>query len=186
MRYKYYFKNSVDVLVNNVLTKKKYSLFVEELKKINLKYGYQIYIAGDYVSYITSMVDEYDNYIDFFVMAEKIIDLDELTEFFKEFHELAKKYMFAYELMYFMNANSDDINTNPNAYYILNIEKTGVIKLYIKKESDSNTLESNGISGVLIPNSELFESVFSTSSFYKKHIDKIQSMRIFQKPLKIS
>ena len=186
MKYTYFFKDKTEVLINNGLTRNEYPLFIKDLTTINAKYGYEIYMAGGYVSYITRMSNTYND-LDFFIMAEKIIDLNDLTIFFKEFHELAKKYGFVYDLMYFMDANSEDLNMNPSTYNILNVEQTRTIKLYSKKileGADSNTL--NKLIGKPIPDSELFEGKFLAELSYKKYVDKMQKNGIFQKPLKIS
>lgn len=186
MRYTYFFKHGSEVLINNGLTRNEYPLFIKDLTDINARYGYEIYIAGGYVSYLTRMSNSYND-LDFFIMAEKIVDLNELTDFFKEFHELAKKYEFVYDLMYFMDANSEDLNMNPNTYHILNVEETRTIKLYSKKVLegvDPSILTK--VSGVPIPETELFEGKFSANLAYKKYIDKMQKKSVFQKPLKIT
>lgn len=186
MRYTYFFKDKSEVLINNGLSRNEYPLFIKDLTDINAKYWYEIYIAGGYLSYLTRMSNTY-NYLDFFIMAEKIIDLNELTNFFKEFHELAKKYEFVYDLMYFMDANGEDLNMNPNTYHILNVEETRIIKLYSKKILEGvNPASLSKVSGIPIPETELFWGKFSTNLADKKYIDKMQKNGVFQKPLKIS
>jgi hypothetical protein len=183
MRYTYHFKDSVDVIVNNGLSRHEYPKFLDELKTINSTTNYQIYLGGSYLSYLTRKSNTYND-IDFFIMAEKIIDLDELTQFFKDFHQLAKKYSFVYDLIYYVDANSDDLNTNPYSYHNLTIEETRIFKLYGKKVRENST--AIGKSLTLVNNTELFEGVTKMVGESKKRIDKKQTNRIFQKPLKIT
>lgn len=186
MRYTYYFKDTSDVIISDPLTKNEYDEFIVDFKKLNDNYNFDIYLSGGYLSYITKESSTYND-IDFFIMAEKIIDLDELTEFFKLFHELAKKYKFAYDLIYFMDATADDLNMDSNNQHILNIESTRTIKLYYSKlKEGSQLLPPEQISGALIPDTDLFQGVFSDKSPTRRFINKNQIKSVFQKPIKIS
>jgi hypothetical protein len=183
MRYVYYFKDFIDVIPDNGLSRQQYPKFIEDLKVINSHYNYDIYLAGSYLSYLTRMSDNYND-IDFFIMAEKIIDLDELTEFFRKFHKLVKKYGFIYDLIYYVDADSSDLNMDPYVYHILTTQETRIFKLYNKKLPEH--LNNTGKQLVLVENTELFEGVFKTKNETKKRINKKQNNQIFQKPLKIS
>lgn len=183
MRYIYHFKDSVDIIPNNGLSRYQYPKFIEELRVINLDYNYTIYLAGSYLSYLTKMSDSYND-IDFFIMAEKIIDLDELTEFFKKFHELAKKYGFIYDLIYYVDADSNDINMDPYVYHILTVDETRIFKLYSKKLPEHSNYKGKPL--VLVEDTELFEGISKMRADTIKTINKKQNSRIFQKPLKIS
>jgi hypothetical protein len=183
MRYVYHFKDSVDVIVNSGLSRQQYHNFIEELKIINSTYSYQIYLAGSYLSYLTRMSNTYND-IDFFIMAEKIIDLDELTEFCKKFHQLAKKYGFIYDLIYYVDADSEDLNMDPYIYQILTVEETRIFKLYSKKVPERSVFTGKTL--ILVDETELFEGVYKMKTETRKTIDKKQKNQIFQKPLKIS
>jgi hypothetical protein len=186
MRYTYYFKDTNDVIISDPLTKNEYDNFMVDFKKLNDNYNFEIYLVGSYLSYLTKESTKYND-IDFFIMAEKIIDLDELTEFFKLFHELAKKYKFAYDLIYFMDATADDLNMNPKTPYIFNIESSRTIKLYhTKLEENSQLLPPKEISDSLIPDTVLFQSVFSGKTQSERFRNKNQTKSVFQKPIKIS
>ncbi len=183
MRYIYHFKDTTDIIVNNGLSRQQYPSFIEELKIINSQYNYQIYLAGSYLSYLTRMSNNYND-IDFFIMAEKIIDLDELTDFFKKFHELVKKYGFIYDLIYYVDADSEDLNMDPHTYHILTVEETRIFKLYSKKVPENSNYLAKPL--IPVPETELFEGVSRMKGETIKHIMKKQNNRIFQKPLKIS
>lgn len=184
MRYKYHFKNSTDILINRGLSRAEHSNFINELKTINTKYDYQMYLAGGYLQYLTFNNEIYND-LNFFILSEKIIDLYELTNFFKEFHGLAKKYQFVYDLMYLINITEDDLNTNPNTYRIFNTDVVKNIKLYYKRSvlGETSSLEKNNF--VPIVNTELFEHTDKIDLSVEKYRNKIQKNGFFQKPLKI-
>lgn len=183
MRCTYIFKNGEDTLVNNGLTRNNYNLFLKDLKEINNTYNYEIYLVGGYLEYLTMMSDQYND-IDFIIMGEKIIDLYELTDFFKKFHQLAKKYGFVYDLTYMVDANSSDLNTNPKNYALFNLSEVRVIRLYSKK---SNSYYNDHLTRFeQIPETELFEGILSSKIVSNQFIDKMRKNGVFQKPLKIS
>lgn len=186
MRYTYYFRDTTDVLVSDPLTRSEYDQFIVEFKELNKNYNFEVFLSGGYLSYLTKESNTYTD-IDFFVMAEKIMDLYELTDFFKGFHELAKKYKFAYDLLYFMDATAEDLNMDPTNQHILNIEQTRTLKLYKKKVDELNvSTTTDSISGKPVPDTELFEGLFSDKTPTRKFIRKTQTRRFFQKPIKIS
>jgi hypothetical protein len=185
MRYTYYFKDRSDVVINDPLRKNEYDQFIIEFKQLNSNYNFEVYLSGGYLAYITKSASTYND-IDFFVMAEKIVDLDDLTEFFKLFHELAKKYKFAYDLIYFMDATADDLNMNPNVYHILNIESTRTLKLYHKKVHNNYSNTQLTVSGSLVPNTELYQGTFNNKVPTTSFINKVGTKSVFQKPIKIS
>jgi hypothetical protein len=179
--YKYYFKDSVDTIKNEVLTKDNFNKFVVELKMLNINYNYSIFLMGGYLAYLTEQLDNYSD-IDFFITNKHAIDLDELTSFLRAFHLLAKKYNFAYDLLYFIDASESDINLNPNQQHVLNIDSR-VLKLYKKKSlGDSNNTGNHN----LIGDTELFEGLFTSKSITNRFLKKSQTIRYFHKPLKIS
>jgi hypothetical protein len=186
MRYTYYFKDTTDVIISDPLTRNEYDQFITEFKELNSKYNFEVYLTGGYISFLVGETKTYGD-IDFLVMAEKIMDLDELTEFFKGFHQLAKKYKFAYDLLYFMDATAEDLNMDPTNQHILAIEQTRTLKLYHKKVDENNISVGNDqISGIPVTDTELFEGMFSDRTPTRKFIKKTQTRRFFQKPIKIS
>ena len=185
MRYTYYFKDTTDTIIGDPLTKSEYDSFIIEFKKLNSDYNFEVYLSGGYLMYLTKESQTYND-IDFFIMAEKIIDLDELTEFFKGFHGLAKKYKFAYDLLYFVDATAEDLNMDPKNQHVLNIEETKTIKLYKTKTTEGYHVINQTIAGNPIPDTELFEGKFSDKNPTNRFIRKSQSRQFFQKPIKIS
>jgi hypothetical protein len=185
MRYTYYFKDTTDTIISDPLTKSEYDSFIIEFKKLNSNYDFEVYLGGGYLKYLTKESETYTD-IDFFIMAEKIIDLDDLTAFFKEFHGLAKKYKFAYDLLYLVDATAEDLNMDLKSQTLLNIQGSKTIKLYRTKAGEKYHVANSRLISNPIPDTELFENEISNKNLTSKFISKSQTHQFFQKPIKIS
>jgi hypothetical protein len=176
MRFTYKFTNSVDYIDSERLNIKSFNLLIDDIKKINQEYGYDIYIYGSYLEYLVNRTTYSDiNFIA--LLNEKMIDIDQLTQFMKDFHLLMKQYKVGYDLKFSLDLNSDMINTNPKNNILFNGE-IGVITLYQPNNNDK--IIKN------IENSELFTSTWSSKNIDEKMINKQRFKSKFIIPLKIS
>ena len=179
MRYKYYFKNSVDYIDKEILKRGSYSIFINEIKELNKDYHYSIYLFGSYIGYLIEQ-NEYND-IDFIVLSEKILEINELTNFFTKFHEICKKHNVTYNLMYSTDKKKEDFDDNLYSYELFKTGGSRVMALYQRIESD------NYASGSFKPldGSDLFEGVISGPIGTGKVIKKMQMGMKFYRPIKI-
>lgn len=183
MKYTYYLDNGVtDSFITTKLTRNNYKLFVKDIKNLNSPYNFSVYLGGSYLGYLSGINDEYKD-VDFFIMGENLIDLNDLTSFMSTFHVLAKSYKIPYDLTYYMDINSDDLNHDNKALIPINQIKSKTIRLYSKKISFDVNSTTNYVK---IPNTALFQGEQSIEFLSRKHIDKIQNKSIFQKLVKIT
>jgi predicted nucleotidyltransferase len=177
MKYKYYFKNLVDYIDNEILTRDSYNNFITEIKELNEGYNYSIYMFGSYLGFLIEK-REYND-IDFIIMSEKILEINDLTQFFISFHEICKKYNVLYNLMYSTDKKSEDFGDN---LYSGSLFKTGtsrVIRLYERIEGG----ELTSTSFIPLIGSDLFEGLMEPVN--TKTIKKMQMGVKFYYPIKI-
>ena len=179
MRNYYYFKDSVDYIDKDILRKESYQNFINELTELNQKYKYSIYLFGSYIDYLIER-KEYND-IDFIILSQKLMEIDELTEFFKKFHQLCKKYNIVYNMMYSTDKNKEDFNDiDQYSCYVFKTGESRVIRLYQKIENK----EYKSMPFLPLPNSDLFEGILN-SGVSQKAIDKMQKGVKFNYPIKI-
>ena len=178
MRYKYYLKNSVDYIDNELLRRSSYNLFINEIKELNKSYNYSIYLFGSYISYLIEQ-KEYND-IDFIILSKKILEIDELTIFFTEFHKICKKYNVAYNLMYSTDKNVEDFDSNIYSYRLFKTGDSRIITLYERIE------KQNYKSGLFKPmaSTDLFEGIIGPMR-NNKQIEGMQMGKKFHYPIKI-
>jgi hypothetical protein len=182
MKYKYYLKNSVDTIDGEVLLKRNFDNFLVELKKLNTPYGYDIYLVGSYIDYLIKQEPYGD--IDFIILAKKLIEIDTLTEFFKEFHSLSKKYSMIYDIMYSMDITEDMVNTSNNISSILSSGSSKMIRFYEYKTLVNDSKPA--IKFKPLPDTELFEGVMDLNKIKSKFIQKRRTTPFFNTPIKIT
>ena len=176
MRFTYNFIDNIDYINSEKLTIQSFKSLNDEIKKLNEKYGYDIYIYGSYLSYLINKTQYNDiNFIA--LLNEKMINLDELTDFMKSFHQLAKKYKIGYDLKFSLDLSSDMINTNKRKNTLFN-GKISIISLYEYKNNEEKLKN--------IQNSELFTSVWSSERLSDKIIGAMRKNVNFNIPVKIS
>lgn len=183
MRHIYHFKDRIDVIENEILTKKKFGDFLIDFRDMNSEYVFDVYLGGSYLDYLREQKETYND-IDFFIMAEKIIDLNDLGDFLVGFHSLAKKHKFAYDLFYLMDASGDDINNDQKSQYILNLEGSRIIKLYHSRTTEKTPNKGNK-KFKPIEGFDLYEGKITYNNVGSKFINKSQINRFFNKPIKI-
>jgi hypothetical protein len=183
MKYVYYFKNGTDVIYNDGLKREAFNEFLHELRELNDDFNFNIYLMGSYLSYLFMESDVYED-IDFCITAEKIMDVDELYDFFERFHLIAKKYKFIYDMYYLMDAFEDDLNFSANNQHILSLDATRILKLYSHRAPYN--IKSKVDNKSVFPDSELFEGLLSINNPTDKFIKNNQRKRIFQKPIKLT
>lgn len=180
MIYKYYFKNSIDCIEREVLRRESYNNFINEVKELNQQYNYSIYIFGSFLGYLIEKTEYND--IDFIIMSQKILEVNELTQFFISFHELCKKYNIGYNLMYTTDKNSDDFNDNIYSGTIFKTGSSRVIRLYESIETNNGLMSSKFVPLI---GSDLFEGVIQSGVVNGKTIKKMQMGIKFFYPIKI-
>lgn len=177
MRYTYYLKNSVDLIDNEILTRESYGRFVSEVKELNKQYGYSIYLFGSYIGFLIEK-HEYSD-IDFIILSEKILEINDLTEFFVKFHEICKKYNIGYNLMYSMDKKSDDFDSNLYSGSLFKTGSSRIIRLYERIEMPG--YQSTRFTPLI--GSDLFEGMMEPVN--SKTIKKMQMGVKFHYPIKI-
>jgi hypothetical protein len=182
MRYKYYLKNSVDIIDGEILLKRKFDAFLIELKKLNTPYGYEIYLVGSYIDYLIKQEPYGD--IDFIILAKKLIEIDTLTEFFKEFHLLCKKYNIIYDMMYSTDITEDMVNTSNKVSSILSSGSSKMIR-FCEYKSLANDSKPT-IKFKPLPDTELFEGIIDFNKIRTKFIEKRRTTPFFNTPIKIT
>jgi hypothetical protein len=176
MRFTYNFIDNIDYINSEKLNIQSFKSLNDEIKKLNEKYGYDIYIYGSYLSYLINKTQYNDiNFIA--LLNEKMINLDDLTEFMKSFHQLAKKYKIGYDLKFSLDLSSDMINTNKRKNTLFNGE-ISIISLYEYKNNEEKLKN--------IQNSELFTGVWSSERLSDKIIRAMRKNVNFNIPVKIS
>jgi hypothetical protein len=177
MGHKYYLKNSIDYINNEPLMRGSYNSFVNEIKELNKSYNYSIYLFGSYISYLIERKKYND--INFIILSEKILEIDELTIFFTEFHKICKKYNVVYNLMYSTDKKAEDFDTNIYTYRLFNTDSR-VIRLYERIEGH------NYWSSTFKPmvGTDLFEGILGPITG-NKPIEQMQMGVKFHYPIKI-
>lgn len=178
MRYKYYLKNSVDYIDNELLRRSSYNIFINEIKELNKNYNYSIYIFGSYIRYLIEQKKYND--IDFIILSEKILEIDELTIFFNEFHKICKKYNVVYNLMYSTDKKVEDFDNNIYSYRLFNTGDSRVIRLYERIEAENHRSSTfKPMAGT-----DLFEGIMGPIG-HNKPIEQMQMGMKFHHPIKI-
>jgi hypothetical protein len=177
MQYKYYLKNSVDYIDNEILRRESYNSFIGELKELNKQYNYSIYIFGSYIGFLIEK-SEYND-IDFIIMSEKILEINDLTQFFISFHEMCKKYNIGYNLMYSTDKKSEDFDNNLYSGSLFKTGSSRVIRLYERIEIPN----AKSTSFIPLIGSDLFEGTMEPVN--NKTIKKMQMGYKFYSPIKI-
>jgi hypothetical protein len=186
MRCTYYFKDSVDTLLGDKLSKEDYDNFIQDVIIINKDYGFSLYLIGSYIDFLVSNNNKYTD-INFIITNEKLLDLDELSVFFKKFHDLVKKYNFIYDISYIMDVSEDDINFNPKSLNLFNIKESRIISQYKSRKIDNKIVYSLGVKyqPKLLEHTDLYQSIIKANNVSEKFIDKKQKNVFFHKPIKI-
>ena len=177
MKFTYYFKDTVDVINSGILKKESYNSFVSEVKELNTKFNYSVYIFGSYLGYIIERSEYTD--IDFIILSKKILEVNELTEFFKSFHEICKKYHVGYNLMYSTDKNEGDFDTNLYSGYLFKSESSKMIRPY--KRVDIG--DKMGSEFLPLTGTDLYDGLLGQPT--KKLIEKMQMGVKFYTPIKI-
>jgi hypothetical protein len=181
MKYTYHLSESIDVIDNNILTPKRYHDFVDELQILNNNFHYTIFLNGSYVGFLINQTPYND--IDFVVFSEKIMEIDRLTVFFKEFHNLCKKFNIGYDMIYAAEVDENNMNQNASISGFLGNGKTRIMRLYSHKTDERGLTQAKYIK---LNNTELFESMLDINKSTKKFKIGRQKNLIFNSPIKIS
>jgi hypothetical protein len=179
MKAKYYLKNSIDYINKELLRRSSYDIFINEIKELNKSYNYSIYLYGSYIGYLIEQKPYND--INFIILSEKILEINELTDFFNEFHKICKKHNVVYDLIYSADKKKEDFDNNIFSYSLFNTGNSRVIRLYKSIELDNYVL--NPFTPLVGTN--LFEGVITSNDITTKIIKKMQTGVKFHYPIKI-
>jgi hypothetical protein len=120
------------------------------------------------------------NDIDFIILSEKILEIDELTIFFTEFHKICKKFNVVYNLMYSTDKKVEDFDTNMYSYRLFNTGDSRVIRLYERIEGQNH--RSSTFKPMV--GTDLFEGIMGSIGS-NKPIEQMQMGVKFHYPIKI-
>lgn len=179
MKAKYYLKNSIDYINKELLRRGSYDIFINEIKELNKSYNYSIYLYGSYIGYLIEQKPYND--INFIILSEKILEVNELTDFFNEFHKICKKNNVVYNLMYSADKKKEDFDNNIFSYALFNTGDSRVISLYERIESGNTTTSSF----TPLVSTDLFEGTITSNEITTKIIKKMQMGTKFHYPIKI-
>jgi hypothetical protein len=188
MRFKYVFIENSDIISSEVLSVDRFYDFLHDLNYLNEFYYFNIYMEGDYLTYLTNKNNNYDN-IRFYISSEKILDLNQLADFMTEFHKIAKGYNFLYDLVYLVNTQEDDIHLYDNTPNPFRKRRNKVIRLYkdiISIDCEKTNLKQNYYNFRPVKNSILFEGIMSYEFMGYKEILTRQINTLYHKPIKIT
>ena len=113
------------------------------------------------------------------ITSEKILELNDLTQFFKSFHDICKKYNVGYNLMYSTDKNEGDFDLDVYNGSIFNTGSSKVIRLY-KRIDVNNKL---GFEFKPLIGTELYEGLMVPVN--QKMAKKMQMGVKFYAPIKI-
>ena len=157
-QYTYNFRDNIDVIVKQPLRRELYNIFISEVIELNKDFNYSLYLIGSYVGYLINK-DQYND-IDFLITSEKILELNELTNFFKKFHDLCKKHNVAYNIMYSTDKTAEDFSKDLYSGHIFETGVSKIIRLYKRIDIDGKPgLELKPLIGT-----ELYEGLLPKSS----------------------
>mgnify|MGYP003847294631 FL=1 len=177
MKYIYNFKDKTDIIDSGILRRDSYGLFTSEIIELNKQFNYSVYLFGSYIGYLING-DKYND-IDFILTSEKILELNELIQFFKSFHDICKKYNVGYNLMYSTDKNEGDFDLDVYNGSIFNTGSSKVIRLY-KRIDVNNKL---GFEFKPLIGTELYEGLMVPVN--QKMAKKMQMGVKFYAPIKI-
>lgn len=173
MRHTYYFKDSVDNIDSEILTKSNYKLLVNDIIELNKDFHYPLYLYGSYIGFLIEK-KEYND-INFIILSEKIIEVSDLTRFFLSFHQICKKHKVGYDLAYSIDKRTDDFDTDLYSGYLFKDGMGKLIRLYKSINS--------GISFEQLEGTDLYEGTLPPIT--QKLIKKMQMGVKFYTPIKI-
>ena len=176
MRFTYKFFDNFDTIDSKILGRSLFLNLIKEIKEINKNYNYTIYVYGSYLDYLIDG-SKYNDINFIALLNDKMVNLDELTDFMKSFHLLCKNNDVGYDLKFSLDLMEDMINTNNKNNILFNGE-IGIISLYQYKNNDEK-LKS-------VENSELFSGTWDYKKINDKMIDKVRIKVNFNIPVKIS
>ena len=180
MKYKYYLSDGIDEISENRIDSTKFNNFLLELEKINLFYGYSVYIYGSYLNYLINRDAYYD--INFLVLGKQMLEISELTEFLTKFHQLCKSIGMIYHLTYCSNITDSEINRNSEKVSVFNVEKTNILTLYKSIEVDSWNCEPFES----LSNSKLYKGVMDENMINNILSNLRKHRKTFPAPIKIA
>jgi hypothetical protein len=188
MRFKYVFIEDSDIISSEALNVNSFYDFLQDLNYLNEFYYFNIYMEGDYLTYLSNKSNNYGN-IKFYISSEKILDLSQLADFMLEFHKIAKGYNFLYDLVYLVNTQDEDIHLSDNTYNPFRKRRNKVIRLYkdiISLDCEKINLKQNYYNFRPVKDSILFEGVMSHEFIGYKEILMRQINTFHHKPIKIT